>query len=264
TNFNLKSNNIIEVEVGLNLSFVTVIPILVNNASMPQKASLPETIEDIVKQNAIRVNDDSFSDDIVRLHKALEFVSHKLSKPKRKNSMNSVKGIFEITNRGISCQLLSSFIILLIAGMALLSAISYIAPEPPDYESMTTVAERNNLNSTRDAILSPDTVIVPDGTFAVAMTGAFELATQLFTAVPTSNLCRIRLNAPTALRESANPESEQLATLTAGTFSAQARTPEIYQFGVWWQVNNDIVGWIMDENVTTITSCESTPIINPR
>ncbi|KAB2863632.1 MAG: TIR domain-containing protein, partial [Anaerolineae bacterium] len=75
----------IEVEYGLNRDSVTVIPVLVNNASMPPAEELPESLHELLFRNAIPIrNNPDFDRDMERLIYNLRAIDQRDQNVRRK------------------------------------------------------------------------------------------------------------------------------------------------------------------------------------
>lgn len=75
-------NDFVRIEVELGLRHVqTVIPVLIDGASMPDLDALPRSLADLAFRNAAQIRDDSFDDDFARLLTDLK-ISNK-HQPKR-------------------------------------------------------------------------------------------------------------------------------------------------------------------------------------
>ena len=71
---------------------IRVIPVLVDGASMPQSADLPDDLKPLVRRNALLVGDTHFDDDCRRLMAAIEQVLDKAAAERREREEKGAAG----------------------------------------------------------------------------------------------------------------------------------------------------------------------------
>lgn len=88
----------IEVEYGLNRDSVTVIPVLVNNASMPPAEELPESLHELLFRNAIPIrNNPDFDRDMERLIYNLRAIDQRDQNVRRKTQRRTLSIVGVVT-----------------------------------------------------------------------------------------------------------------------------------------------------------------------
>ena len=106
----------IEVAAALKRN-VRVIPVLVQGATMPDEANLPEDIKPLVRRQATALSNDRFDSDIERLIEVLEKTLGSKFKPKPLDQASSSKKTWLSGRSGILVGFLLAFVLLVFIGV---------------------------------------------------------------------------------------------------------------------------------------------------